>query len=102
MDQSQRRLTLQTQLQTLAPNVYFQPPASVKMQYPAIVYHHDDEDTQFADNKPYRTNVRYMITIIDPDPDSSIRDKVSALPMCTFNRFYTADNLNHYVYNLYF
>jgi hypothetical protein len=40
--------------------------------------------------------------IIDQDPDSAIPPKVAALPMCLFNRFYTADNLNHDVYNLYF
>jgi hypothetical protein len=43
-----------------------------------------------------------MITVIDPDPDSEIPSKVAALPMSLFNRFYTADDLNHDVYNVYF
>jgi len=43
-----------------------------------------------------------MITVIDQDPDSIIPDKVAAMPLSLFNRFYTVDNLNHDVYNVYF
>lgn len=82
--------------------VYFQPPANVAMQYPCIVYRRDYADTKFAGNVPYHYTKRYMVTVIDVDPDSEIPDKVAALPMCTFNRAYTADNLNHDVFNLYF
>lgn len=46
--------------------------------------------------------MRYTVTIIDRNPDSAIPNKVAELPLCSFNRFYTADNLNHFVYNLYF
>ncbi len=31
-------------------NVYFQPPPTVKMQYPCIVYKRDYLNTEFADN----------------------------------------------------
>lgn len=99
-----QRLELQTLLVTLlgSNNVYFQPPPTVKMQYPCIVYHRDSLDTIFADNKPYKTDKRYQVTVIDANPDSDIPDKVAALPQCTYDRFYTADNLNHDVYNLFF
>jgi len=43
-----------------------------------------------------------MVTVIDQDPDSEIPDKVAEMPMSLFNRFYTADNLNHDVYNVFF
>ena len=33
--------------------VYFQPPPTVKMEYPCIVYRRDYEETSFADDKPY-------------------------------------------------
>jgi hypothetical protein len=99
-----RRLQLQQVLETLlgSQNVYFQPPANVQMQYPAIVYRRDDMDTQFAGNAPYRLTVRYQVTVIAQDPDNDIRGKVAKLPMCTFNRAYPADNLNHDVFDLYF
>ena len=86
----------------IVPNVYFQPPATVKMTYPCIVYHRNDADTKFAGNIPYRYTKRYQVTVIDRDPDSIIPDKVAALPMCLFNRFFTADDLNHDVFNLFF
>ena len=97
-----RRQDLHNLLETITPNVYFQPPSNVKMQYPCIIYHRDYADTEFAGNAPYRLTKRYMVTVVDRDPDSAIPDTVAMLPMCTFNRFYTADNLNHDVYNLFF
>jgi hypothetical protein len=83
-------------------NVYFQPPPSVKMAYPCIVYSRDDEDAVHADNKLYKRKVRYQVTVIDRDPDSSIPEKVSELPLCAYDRFYAAENLNHDVYKLFF
>lgn len=96
------RLDLHQLLETLTDNVYFQPPTNVHLVYPCIVYKRDFAITIFADDKPYKHKKRYMITVIDPNPDSDIPDKVAALPMSLFNRFYTADNLNHDVYNVYF
>lgn len=83
-------------------NVYFQPPDGTKMKYPCIKYELDGVNTIFANNKPHRSVKRYAVTVIDPDPDSPIPDKVGKLPMCRFDRPYTADNLNHWVYNLYY
>jgi len=98
------RLELQaTFIDILGTNdVYFQPPPSVMMSYPCIVYSRDDEDTRFADNRPYNRKWRYQVTVIDRDPDSVIKEKVSELPLCVYDRFYTADNLNHDVYKLFF
>jgi hypothetical protein len=83
-------------------HVYFQPPTNIKLVYPCIVYKRDLSQTNFADNSPYFNMLRYQITVIDGDPDSSIPTKVAALPLCLFIRFYTADNLNHDVFNLFF
>ena len=83
-------------------NVYFQPPPSVMMQYPCIIYNRDDEDTDYADNKPYKHMKKYQVTVVTKDPDSDIPDKVAALPLCSYDRYYAADKLNHDVYNLFF
>jgi hypothetical protein len=72
------------------------------MRYPCIVYKRDDEDTEFADGRPYKKMRRYQVTSIDRDPDSDIPRKISDLPMCVFDRYYPADNLNHDVYKLFF
>jgi hypothetical protein len=98
------RLELQSQLESLlgSENVYFQPPENVSMNYPAIVYNRDYESKHYADNKPYSRTVRYQVTVIDKDPDSLIVGKVAGLPMSTFIRHFTSDNLNHDIYDVYF
>lgn len=89
-------------LRKFCPNVYFQPPESVKLDYPCIIYNRSSGDTQFADNKPYTFMNRYQVMVIDRDPDSEIIKKVASLPLCVMDRHYTADNLNHDLFNLYF
>jgi hypothetical protein len=83
-------------------NVYFQPPPDDKMIYPCIVYERSDVSTRFADNVPYQHDKRYKVTVIDRDPDSLVPDVISQFRRCSFNRHYTADNLNHDVFDLYF
>jgi hypothetical protein len=98
------RTELQTLLETIigSGEVYFQPPPSFQMTYPCIVYGRSSANTSFADNKPYVYEKRYQITVYDRDPDSPIPDKVAKLPRCVFDRHYTADNLNHDVFTLFF
>lgn len=83
-------------------NVYYQPPATVKMAYPAIVYSRNDIENLHADNTVYRQNDSYEITVIDKKPDSRIVRDISLLPRCRFSRHYVTDNLNHDVFVLYF
>jgi hypothetical protein len=97
-----QRLQLHQLLETFTENVYFQPPTNIQLKYPCIIYKRDFADTKFANDKPYALKTRYMVTIIDQNPDSDIPSKVASMPLSLFNRFYTADNLNHDVYNVYF
>lgn len=82
-------------------HVYYQPPESIKMSYPAIVYRRNNIDNRSADNTVYKQERSYSITVIDKDPDSSFVDAISLLPRCRFDRHYTADNLNHDVFTIY-
>ena len=99
-----RRLELSALLRNTlsSDNVYFQPPETVKMKYPAIVYSLDNIQNVHADDGVYLSHRRYSVTLIDKNPDSSIVERLSAFPMCQFNRHYTSDNLNHFVFTLYF
>lgn len=83
-------------------NVYFQPPSTVKIQYPCIVYARNTIKTTHADDLPYNNRICYTVTIIDTNPDSIITAKIGNLPLCKFRRHYTADNLNHDVYDVYY
>lgn len=82
-------------------NVYFQPPASIKMQYPAIVYSRKNIVNSHANNEVYIQSLCYEVTVIDYKPNSEIVMQVSRLPMCTHDRHFEADNLNHDVFTLY-
>lgn len=83
-------------------HVYFQPPASISLVYPCIVYSKSGVKAKFADDKLYINKKRYMVTVIDSDPDSLVPDKLALLPLCSFDRHFTSNNLNHDVYSLYF
>ena len=98
------RLELQSMLETLlgSRNVYFQPPESIKLQYPAIVYSRSNIDNTNADDAMYTQNRSYEVTVIDANPDSSIVDRLSRIPKCRFDRHFSSDNLNHDVFTLYF
>lgn len=82
--------------------VYFQPPPKVSLTYPCIIYKRERSETVFSDNVPYALDKQYQITVIDRDPDSVIPDKIAMLPTARHDRTFTADNLNHDVFTLYF
>lgn len=82
-------------------NVYFQPPESIKLNYPAIIYSLNNIANIPADNITYVQNVSYTITVVDRMPDSELAEKVSLIPHIMFDRSYTADNLNHFVFTLF-
>jgi len=98
------RLLLQNTLEQIlgSRNVYYQPPESILMVYPAIVYSRDTIDNNFANDKVYTSKTAYEIIVIDKDPDSVIIEKIALLPTCRFNRNYTINNLNHDVFKIYF
>lgn len=98
------RVDLQTLLEQIlgSGNVYFQPPSNISMKYDCIVYKRSRIETNFADNKPYGHKKRYEVTLISRNPDNAVVDQIAALPQCSHDRFFTADNLNHDVFTLYF
>ena len=99
-----RRIAFRDYLKTKTgvENLYFQPPESIKMKYPAIIYSISRVDNKFAENKIYLQFIAYQVIVIDKDPDSDIFKKMSRLPKCAFERSYTADNLNHFVFTIYY
>lgn len=97
------RLKLQALLEELlgSQNVYFQPPASVRMSYPAIVYSLSGINTVSADNRKYAMFDGYQLTYIDKNPDSDMVHKITNLPRCRFDQYFVKDNLNHYNFTIY-
>ena len=83
-------------------NVYFQPPESVKMNYPCIVYTREFIDNKHADDAVYKQKIRYNVTVIDQDPDSEIATKISKISTTRYDRGFKSDNLNHDVFIIYY
>lgn len=98
------RLELQTLLESIlgSRNVYYNPPATILMRYPAIVYSRSDIKNFFAGNTVYSQNHVYEVTVIDKDPDSLIVERVSKLPTVRFDRHFESDNLNHDVFKIFY
>ena len=98
------RLELQTRLEEILGNrhVYYQPPESIKMEYDAIVYSLKEIKNNHANDNKYSKTKRYDVIFIARKPDGEVIDKLLELPYCSLGTPYTADNLYHYPFTLYF
>lgn len=98
------RLKLQSKLESLlgTKNVYYQPPETIKMEYPAIVYSKSNIRTTFANDSIYSKKLRYELIVISKKPDDPIIEKLLSLPYISYDRHYKSDNLNHDVLTLYY
>lgn len=82
-------------------DVYFQPPESIQISYPAIIYELKGSTEIRANNKVYTLASRYEVSFITNDPDNDFVKKFSSfLPLCSLSREYISGNLNHYVYTV--
>lgn len=100
----QRSQELQSTFEELLESreVYYNPPSSVRMSYPAIVFKRSKIGNTFANNSVYRQTYRYEVTVIDEDPDCKYADAISRLPMCTHDRSFVSENLYHNVFTIYY
>lgn len=97
------RLDLHNELLEFAPNAYYQPPSSIRMKYPCFVYCLSTINTEFADNRHYKNYTKYQITFICESPaDAKIVEILDHFRYCRFDRHYVADNLHHYVFELFY
>lgn len=83
------------------PHVYYQPPESIKLIYPCIVYSRDRFDTRYANNHIYKDMVQYNVTVMDKDPESPLVQRLRDLTYCEMANEFTTENLHHFVFTLY-
>ena len=81
--------------------VYFQPPVSMQLHYPCIVYERNTYVPRFANNETYIRRTRFTIKLITKDPDSPFAEALEDIPYCSHTRNYIVDNLVHDIYDLY-
>lgn len=84
-------------------NVYFQPPETIKLKYPCIIYNSVNPDVVRADDAVYNITKCYDLLLIEKDCDSlKYCDILKAFPMCRCNRSFITDGLFHNSLTLYF
>lgn len=81
-------------------NVYYQPPESIKIVYPAIIYSRSDIDNTFADNVVYKQSNSYKVIVVDHNPDSPIVERMSKFKSTKYVSGYKANGINHDVFSV--
>ena len=98
------RLELQNKLEELlgSRSVYYQPPKSKQISYPAIIYTKVRPNTIKADNLNYIKTNCYEISVISAKIDHPVIEKIMEFPMCSYDRRFESDNLYHDIFRLYY
>ena len=95
------RRDFHNRLERLGCRAYFQPPSNVSMGYPCIVYELDRIVKKRADDGVYLNTKRYQVKLITKNPDDPMVDAIASMVHSEFERHYTIDTLNHFVFNIY-
>lgn len=97
------RLDLHAELLKFMPNVYFQPPSTITMTYPCIVYNKTGKFKNDANDGIYLSIQEYQLMLIEKNPDSTVADDIEKyFKYCVIGQYYTVDNLYHTTLNLYY
>lgn len=100
---AKNRITLHAELKTLCQNVYFNPPESLKLIYPCIVYSQEPPNVRKADNKRYIVTNRWQLMVISPEVDYGLADQIAEhFDMCSIDRLFKSDGLQHWSLTLYY
>ena len=77
-------------------NVYHDPPATIKMNYPCIVYKRDSVSHRKADNISFINWYPYTVQVISKDPDFPLFDTfLDNFDYGSEGAPFVADNLHH-------
>jgi hypothetical protein len=103
-ESEERRLLFDAKLkeETGIQHVYYDPPESMFIEYPAIVYKKTAMPAKYADNKKYINHIAYEVKVICEDPDSTYVDIVNSMRYSSHNRHYVADELHHDTFTIIF
>lgn len=101
---NEKRKELQIILENIlgSDQVYFQPPETIKMSYPAIVFSFDSIDNKKANNKQYITRFVFHATLITKSVNSDqFLNALLNLEYCSLDKPYMSDGLYHYPFTIY-
>ena len=96
------RVELQELLKEYCDTVYFQPPSSIRINYPCIVYNRSTDYINRANNSLYVKEKLYRVTVMDKNPDSDIADRLQELPWAVIISRDVIDNIYQTTLNIYY
>lgn len=99
------RLNLQSELEELlgSDRVYFQPPSSVTLKYPCIVYNLDNTYVAPADNAKYMKFNRYHVKHMYKNYDNQLKDVIlDHFQMISHDNEMIADSIYNDDFTLYY
>ena len=96
-----KRKELDSKLRAILPNVYYQPPSTIKMQYPCVVYSRNRTNPFFADNQKYVRRETYQVTVVDENPDSNYANAVDQMVEARWVNSFSTQGLHHFVFEIY-
>ena len=98
------RIDLQKMLENIlgSDHVYYDPPETVKIKYPAIIYSKNNVWSIRANDTRYQSRKRYNLIVVDRRPDNPVIEKLLDLPYCSYDRSYVSDNLHHDSLTIYY
>ena len=96
------RVELQELLKEYCDTVYFQPPSSIRINYPCIVYSRSTDYLNRANNSLYMKEKMYRVTVMDKNPDSDIADRLQELPWAVIISRDVIDNIYQTTLNIYY
>jgi len=82
--------------------VYFNPPETVQLTYPCIVYNRDYIYNHHADNKIHLQENRYVVNVLDKKVDGDIFKIISKLPRCRYKNHSFKNGISQDSFTLYF
>ena len=83
-------------------NVFYQPPASVELVYPCIIYTLDNIHTLRADNINYMITPTYEVKIITRNPNNPyLKKMLMDISTAKFHRRFVNDGLYHDILSVY-
>lgn len=82
--------------------VYFQPPETLKIDKPCVIYRRRYLESSNADNIDYKRDRQYTVTLVSRDPDDEAVDKLDSLPYSRYVSHSVVDNLNQDTFEIYY
>ena len=96
------RVELHSKLKAIVPNVYYQKPDNIEMQYPCIIYERWVGESIQANNKKYVIHDRYIVNFFSRKEDSIELTMDALFNYCSLDAIHAQKNMYQETYTVYY